>query len=184
MMRCFGGMLPGSLPKAGRGADTGGPCRDNEHVATGRKVHIRPPGVKTGSKVGPLGPFRGTLGIQWVVGSIAVGLLIVLAVTWLLFRAPGAPYQRVGPLERFTPGTATEVLDNVFLSRAEDGEAFAVTSLQPNCPLETIERGLADCAGRKYTYDGQAFNDKRSPLPRLPIRVHRGEVYVDTSQLE
>jgi hypothetical protein len=152
-------------------------------VASGRKVHIRPPGVKTGSKIGPLGPFRGTLGIQWVVGSIVVGLLIVLIVTWLLFRAPGAPFLRIGPLERFAPGTATEVLDNVFLSRTEDGEAFAVTSSQPNCPLETIERGLVDCAGRKYTYDGHAFNEKRSPLPRLPIRVHRGVVYVDPSRL-
>src|SRR5919108_5068224 len=123
-MRCFRGMRSGSLPKAGRRADIDRAARDNEPVATGRKVHIRPPGVKTGSKIGPLGPFRGTLGIQWVVGSIVVGLLIVLIVTWLLFRAPGEPFRRVGPLERFAPGTATEVLDNVFLSRTEDGEAF------------------------------------------------------------
>ena len=35
------------------------------------RVHIRAPGVKTGSTIGPLGPFRGTLGIHWVLGSIA-----------------------------------------------------------------------------------------------------------------
>jgi hypothetical protein len=152
-------------------------------VATGGRIRIRPPGVKTGSKIGPLGPFRGTLGIHWVVGSIAVGLVIVLVVSWLLFRAPGAPFHRVGPLERFAPGTATEVLDNVFLSRTEDREPFAVTSSQPNCPLETIERGLEDCAGREYGFDGTPYNEKRSPLPRLPVRVHRGEVYVDPTRL-
>jgi hypothetical protein len=151
-------------------------------VATGRRIHIRPPGVKTGSKIGPLGPFRGTLGVQWVVGSIAVGLVIVLVVTWLLFRAPGPPFQNVGPIERFPPETATEVLDNVFITRTADGEAFAVTSLQPNCPLERIERGLGDCAGRKFGYDGRALNEKREPLPRLPLRVHRGLVYVDGSR--
>jgi hypothetical protein len=152
-------------------------------VATGRRTHIRPPGVKTGSTIGPLGPFRGTLGIQWVVGSIVIGLLIVLVVTWLLFRAPGAPFRGVGPLDRFAPGTATEVLDNVFVARTEDGEAFAVTSREPNCPLEVIDRGLEDCSGRKYGFDGSAFNEKRSSLPRLPLQVHGGNVCVDPSGL-
>jgi hypothetical protein len=152
-------------------------------VAAGRKIHIRPPGVKTGSKIGPLGPFRGTLGIQWIVGSIAVGLVIVLVVTWLLFRAPGAPFVNVGAIERFPPSTATEVLDNVFLARTEDGEFVAVTSAQPNCPLETMEGGLTDCAGRRFGYDGHPLNEKRSPLPRLPLRVHGGDVFVDPSSL-
>ena len=152
-------------------------------MATGRRIHIRPPGVKTGSTIGPLGPFRGTLGVQWVVGSIVAGLVIVLVVTWLLFRAPGGPFRDVGPLDRFAPGTATEVLDNVFVTRTEDGEAFAVTSHEPNCPLEVIYRGLEDCAGRKYGFDGGAINEKRSSLPRLPLQVHGGDVYVDASAL-
>jgi hypothetical protein len=152
-------------------------------VATGRRIHVRPPGVKTGSTIGPLGPFRGTLGIQWVVGAIVAGLVIVLVVTWILFRPPGAPYRRVGPVESFALGTATEVLDNVFLTRTEDGEAFAVTSRRPNCPLSRIERGLQDCAGRKYGFDGRAFNEKRPSLPRLPVRIHQGDVYVDPTRV-
>jgi hypothetical protein len=152
-------------------------------VATGRRIHIRPPGVKTGSTIGPLGPFRGTLGIQWVVGSIVVALLIVLVVTWLLFRPPGGPFREVGSLDRFAPGTATEVLDNVFVSRTEDGEAFALTSQQPNCPLEVIDRGLEDCTGRNYGFDGGALNEKRPSLPRLPLRIHGGDVYIDPTRL-
>jgi hypothetical protein len=151
-------------------------------VATGRRIHIRPPGVKTGSKIGPLGPFRGTLGIQWVVGSIVAGLVIVLVVTWILFRAPGDPYRSVGPLDSFAPGTVTEILDNVFLARTDDGEAVAVTSRLPNCPLDRIERGLEDCTGRRYGLDGRAFNEKRPSLPRLPVRIHRGTVYVDPTR--
>ena len=54
-----------------------------------RRVRIRPPGVKTGSTIGPLGPFRGTLGIHWVLGAIAVGLVIVLAGIYVARTADG-----------------------------------------------------------------------------------------------
>jgi hypothetical protein len=35
------------------------------------------PGVKPGQKIGPLGPFRGRLGVHWVIASVVVGALIL-----------------------------------------------------------------------------------------------------------
>jgi hypothetical protein len=34
------------------------------------------PGVKPGQKIGPLGPFRGRLGLHWVIASVVVGAVI------------------------------------------------------------------------------------------------------------
>ncbi len=48
-------------------------------VMAGRRIHIRVPGVKPGQKIGPLGPFRGRLGMHWVIASVVVGGLILAA---------------------------------------------------------------------------------------------------------
>ncbi|MGH2767106.1 MAG: hypothetical protein ACRDKA_14550 [Actinomycetota bacterium] len=145
-----------------------------------RRIHIRAPGVKTGSRIGPLGPFRGTLGIQWVVGSIAVGLVIVLAATWFLFRPPGPPFQEIEGLgvDDVAPGTAREVLAGVFLGVTADGRAIAVAE-PANCPLEVVEGGYLDCAEQRFGLDGAG--PKGRSLAVLPIEVHRGVLYIDTS---
>ena len=44
-----------------------------------KKVTIRPPGLKPTTKVGTLGPYRGRLGLTWVIAPIVVGALIVIA---------------------------------------------------------------------------------------------------------
>jgi hypothetical protein len=44
-----------------------------------RRIHVRMPGVKPGQKIGPLGPFRGRLGLHWVIASAVVGALILAA---------------------------------------------------------------------------------------------------------
>jgi hypothetical protein len=44
-----------------------------------RRIHLRLPGVKPGQKIGPLGPFRGRLGVHWVIASVVVGTLILAA---------------------------------------------------------------------------------------------------------
>jgi hypothetical protein len=145
-----------------------------------RRVRVRAPGVKTGSKVGPLGPFRGTLGIQWVVGAIAVGLVIVLAVTWILFRKPGAPFQEVEAftLEQVEPGTAREALPGVFVAVTEEGRTIAVAE-PPNCPLQVIPAGYLDCAEKRYGLDGRGRLGRR--LTSLPVQIHRGAIFIDTS---
>jgi hypothetical protein len=145
-----------------------------------RRVHLRAPGVKTGSKVGPLGPFRGTLGIQWVVGTIAVGLVIVLAVTWILFRKPGPPFREVEAftLDQVAPGTAREALPGVFVALTDDGRTIAVAE-PPNCPLQVVAGGYLDCAEKRYGLDGRGRRGRK--LTVLPVQIHRGAIYIDTS---
>jgi hypothetical protein len=147
---------------------------------TAPRIHIRPPGVKTGSTIGPLGPFRGTLGIQWVIAAVAVGLVLVLATTyaWVRGARPEEPFRPVGAVESFPLETAREVLDGVFVGRTSSGQPYAVAQPSPVCPLEVAPRGYRDCAGVAYGYDGRPLGPGDS-LPRLPLEVYRGDVFVD-----
>ena len=147
-----------------------------------RRVHIRPPGVKTGSTIGPFGPFRGTLGIQWVIGSIAVGLVIVLAGSWFLFREPGPPFE---PVEAFTadqvaPGTAREAFAGTYFGQTESGEAFVVEE-PANCPIEVLAGEYVDCAERHYALDGKG---KDGSLRTVPFQIHQDVIYIDTTAAE
>jgi hypothetical protein len=144
-----------------------------------RRIHLRAPGVKTGSTIGPLGPFRGTLGISWVIGSIAVGLLLLLAGTFFLVRGPEPepPFQAVGPLDSFVAGQPREVVGGVFMGRIGDGDPVAVAE-PVNCPLEVDGDTYLDCLGLPYDLTGAPLR-RGDPLPLLPVKVHRGQVYVD-----
>jgi hypothetical protein len=51
-----------------------------------KRFRFRPPGLKPTTKIGTLGPYRGRLGLAWVIGSLSVGLLILLAGWLLLLR--------------------------------------------------------------------------------------------------
>ena len=51
-----------------------------------RKIRIRPPGLKPTTKVGTLGPYRGRLGFAWVIAPVVVGLVILVAGYFALFR--------------------------------------------------------------------------------------------------
>jgi len=44
-----------------------------------RKIRFRPPGLKQTTKVGTLGPFRGRMGVAWVVAPLVAGVLILVA---------------------------------------------------------------------------------------------------------
>src|SRR3954462_5156026 len=46
----------------------------------GRRIRFRPPGLKPTTKVGTLGPYRGRLGLGWVIAPMVVGALLLLAV--------------------------------------------------------------------------------------------------------
>jgi hypothetical protein len=41
-----------------------------------KRLRFRPPGLKPTTKIGTLGPYRGRLGLAWVIAPIVVGLLI------------------------------------------------------------------------------------------------------------
>jgi hypothetical protein len=51
-----------------------------------RTFHLRPPGLKPTTKVGTLGPYRGRLGIAWVIAPIIAGVVIAIAGYVALFR--------------------------------------------------------------------------------------------------
>jgi len=50
-----------------------------------KRVRFRPPGLKPTTKVGTLGPYRGRLGLAWVIAPIVAGLVIVVAGYLALF---------------------------------------------------------------------------------------------------
>ena len=51
-----------------------------------KKIQIRPPGLKPTTKVGTLGPYRGRLGLAWVIAPLIAGIFIVVAGYFALFR--------------------------------------------------------------------------------------------------
>lgn len=51
-----------------------------------KRPRFRPPGLKPTTKVGPLGPYRGRLGLAWVIASLAAALVILAAGALLILR--------------------------------------------------------------------------------------------------
>jgi hypothetical protein len=51
-----------------------------------KRLRFRPPGLKPTTKVGTLGPYRGRLGLAWVIAPIVAGVIIVAAGYFALFR--------------------------------------------------------------------------------------------------
>jgi hypothetical protein len=50
-----------------------------------KRLRFRPPGLKPGTKVGTLGPYRGRLGIAWIIAPVVAGVVILVA-GYLLLR--------------------------------------------------------------------------------------------------
>jgi hypothetical protein len=55
-------------------------------VAGKRRLRFRPPGLKPTTKVGTLGPYRGRLGLAWVIAPIVAGAVILVAGYLVLTR--------------------------------------------------------------------------------------------------
>jgi hypothetical protein len=51
-----------------------------------KRVQFRPPGLKPTTKVGTLGPYRGRLGLAWVVAPLIAGIVILIAGLLILTR--------------------------------------------------------------------------------------------------
>ncbi|HEX9376412.1 MAG TPA: hypothetical protein VGB19_09265 [Actinomycetota bacterium] len=45
-----------------------------------KRIRFRPPGLKPTTKIGTLGPYRGRLGLGWVIAPIVVGVVLLAAV--------------------------------------------------------------------------------------------------------
>jgi hypothetical protein len=44
-----------------------------------KRFQFRPPGLKQTTKVGTLGPYRGRLGLAWVIAPLVAGIVILVA---------------------------------------------------------------------------------------------------------
>ena len=51
-----------------------------------KRVQFRPPGLKPTTKVGTLGPYRGRLGMAWVIAPLVAGVVILVAGFLILTR--------------------------------------------------------------------------------------------------
>lgn len=144
-----------------------------------RRPRLRPPGVKPWTRIGPLGPFRGRLGLQWVIAPLVVGVVLLVFGMYFFLRPhpPSGSFVSVGRSSAFPEGSARRVgPPGVFVDRA-GGQLFAVRQ-EGSCTLTFCGRRLADCRGAVYGLDGVAPNGAGA-LDLLPVRVYRGIVYVD-----
>jgi hypothetical protein len=135
--------------------------------------------VKPWTRIGPLGPFRGRLGIAWVVAPLVVGAVLIGAVWLLVLRnpAPGGSFEPVARAASFPEGRARPVdLPGVYVGRT-GGALFAVLQ-EDGCGLQVCSTHYVDCRGVSYGLDGEATNGPGA-LSLLPLRVYRGMVYVD-----
>ncbi len=51
-----------------------------------KRIQFRPPGLKPTTKVGTLGPYRGRLGLAWVIAPLVAGVAILVAGVLILAR--------------------------------------------------------------------------------------------------
>jgi hypothetical protein len=51
-----------------------------------KRVQFRPPGLRPTTKVGTLGPYRGRLGLAWVIAPLIAGVVILVAGLLVLTR--------------------------------------------------------------------------------------------------
>jgi hypothetical protein len=58
---------------------------DTARVAR-KRFQFRPPGLKPTTKVGTLGPYRGRLGLAWVIAPLIAGVVILVAGFLILAR--------------------------------------------------------------------------------------------------
>ena len=52
---------------------------DTRRGMSRRRIRFRPPGLKPTTKVGTLGPYRGRLGLAWVIAPLVAGVVILIA---------------------------------------------------------------------------------------------------------
>jgi hypothetical protein len=147
---------------------------------TGRtRIRFRSPGVKPGQRIGPLGPFRGRLGLHWVIAPVVLAAVLLVAGWYFLAGSrPGDPWRAVGRVDRLAPGAAGPVGAGIFLARLVDGRAVAVAE-DPGCGLEVVPgQGYEDCEGADFDLEGHPLGGGEA-LDLVPLRLHRGEIFID-----
>jgi hypothetical protein len=145
-----------------------------------RRVRLRPPGLKPWTRIGTLGPFRGRLGLSWVLAAVAVGVVVLAAGTFALLRPhpPGGSFVPVGAAASFPEGTARAVnVPGAFVGRT-GGHLVAVLQ-EDGCSLSVdANHHYRDCRGVVYDLNGSGAAGCGS-LDLLLVADYQGTVYID-----
>jgi hypothetical protein len=144
-----------------------------------RRVRLRPPGLKPWTRIGTLGPFRGRLGLSWVLAALVVGVPVLAAGSYALLRPhpPGGTFVPVGAESAFAEGTARAVdVPGAFVGRVQGG--FVAVLQEDGCSLSVVAGTYRDCRGVVYDLDG-AGAAGCGGLDLLLVRVYRDTVYID-----
>ncbi len=126
---------------------------------------------------------RAPMGIQWVIGSLVVGVVVVVA-GWLALRdtTPQAPYVEVPAAVVDAPegvaiwrpdGTSGEVL---VVTGSNRPRVFAWEGTEP--PVLCSESGLLEAPGGAWRLTGRGLGGTPS-LSEHPLVVDDGVLYVD-----
>jgi hypothetical protein len=151
---------------------------------TRRRVRLRPPGLKPWTRIGTLGPFRGRLGLSWVVAAVVVGVVVLAAGSYALLRPhpPGGSFVPVGSAASIVDGTARAVdVPGVFVGRV--GDRLVAVLQEDGCSLAVQGRGYRDCRDVEYDLNGNGASGCGG-LDLLVVTVYRGTVYVDPDHPE
>lgn len=144
-----------------------------------RRTRFRPPGLKPWTRIGTLGPFRGRLGLSWMIAALVAGV-VILAAGWYALarpRPPGGSFVPVGAVASFPSGSAREVgVPGAFVGSA--GGGLVAVLQEDGCTLTVTDGHYRDCRGATYDFSGRGTGGCGS-LDLLPLTVYRGTVYVD-----
>lgn len=121
---------------------------------------------------------RAPLGLQWVIGAVVAGLVVVVAGVLLLTRsgAPGEPYVAVAAVEDVAGEVvADDTTGAVLVGLGGRVRAFATDEELVHCPAS---RRLESADGGVWTLTGRSLTDRPS-LPEHPTITTDGMVHVD-----
>lgn len=124
---------------------------------------------------------RAPMGIQWVIGALVVGVVVVVA-GWLALRdpAPTAPFVEVPGV--IGESTITHLPDHDLIATDAGGRPRAFVWADPDQALVYCEEsGLLEADdGRAWRVTGRGVNGTPSLLP-YRTTIHDGAFHVDPS---
>jgi nitrite reductase/ring-hydroxylating ferredoxin subunit len=127
---------------------------------------------------------REPLGLQWAAAAVVAGLLVLVAgglLVWRMSGAPDAPFVSAGQVTAIDPRGAEVVSttsgSDVLVVRAAGGVTVFTA---PDRPVSWCARSrrLESSDGAVWEPDGRLVGGRGESLPRLPVEVNDGVIYV------
>lgn len=125
---------------------------------------------------------RAPLGLQWVIGAIVAGLVVVVAGVLFLTRSgpPGAPFVATVEIDDVDGATALDDLDALLVIGGGPAVAFAGLSDHELAWCEATRRVEGTVDGTPATWHGATGRGFGvASLASHPVVVHDGVAYVD-----